>query len=104
MLSGALTSLCAVMLFGCQVTAWLNTGEWTTYRLSSAIENTKGAQDTTYVTASIGKTDMTITQQVIDWLLGIPAIVPLLIALALHVALYIYLTKMEDEEPNYPPN
>jgi hypothetical protein len=99
LLSGVLTILCAVMIAGLQITSWIRAGVWDTYLLSSVIRALQG--DTVYVTASINKTELTIKQAIVDWLLGIPAIVPLLVVTALHLAFYLYLAAVEKEASSH---
>jgi hypothetical protein len=99
LLSGVLTILCAVMIAGLQIISWIRAGVWDTYLLSSVIRALQG--DTVYVTASINKTELTIKQAIVDWLLGIPAIVPLLVVAALHLAFYLYLAAVEKEAPSH---
>ena len=99
LLSAVWTILCAVMIVGMQVTSWLGNGVWDTYRLSSILKKLKSDQNITYVTASAHKfeTELTIKQVIADWLLGIPAIVPLLIVAALYLAFYLRLAAIEKE-------
>jgi hypothetical protein len=91
LLSAAWTILCAVMIVGFQAASWIRNGVWDGYRLSSVLKSLKGDQNITYVTASADKFDAELTtkQAIADWLLGIPAIVPLLIVAALHLAFYL---------------
>jgi hypothetical protein len=97
LLSAGWTILCAATIVVMQVTSWIRNGVWDTYRLSSILKNLKGNHDTTYVTASADKfgTELTIKQGIADWLLGMPAILPLLIVAALHLAFYLRLAAIE---------
>jgi hypothetical protein len=88
LLSAVWTILCAVLLIGSQVTTWLHTGAWDAYPISSAINNLKNDGVNTYVTASSDKPELTSTQVMVDWLLEIPTIVALLIALSSLLAFY----------------
>jgi|ERR1700730_14874499 len=99
LLSAGWTILCAATIVVMQVTFWIRNGVWDTYRLSSILKNLKSDQSSKYVTASADKfgTELTIKQVIADWLLGIPAIVPLLIVAALHLAFYLRLAAIEKE-------
>jgi len=97
LLSGVLTILCAVMIAGLQISSWIRNGVWDLYRLSSVIRSLQGEHNTVYVTASDNEIELTIKQAMVDWLLGIPAIVPLLVITALHLAFYLYLAAIEKE-------
>jgi hypothetical protein len=98
MLSGALTILCAMLLVGWQVMDWIKVGIWNPYPLSSVVESVKGNRNATYVTASVDtSTVATIKRAAVEWLLGAPTIVPLLVVIALHLALYLYLAALEKE-------
>ena len=98
-LSAVLTILCAVGVVGLEFASWKRDGVWNSYRLSSVIESIKGDRDVTYVTASVGRqpAEMTIKELVIEWVLGIPVIALLMVAVVLHFALYLYLTTLEKE-------
>jgi hypothetical protein len=96
-LAAALTILCAVMIVGWQVTSWIQNGEWNSYPVSSVISSLQRDQNNTYVTASLKKveTGSPFWEAVADWLLDIPAIVPLLIVAALLLAFYLKLSAIE---------
>jgi hypothetical protein len=98
-LSAALTILCAVMVVGLELASWKGSGVWNSYRLSSVIESIKGDREDTYVTASVPRqpAELTIKQSLIELVLGIPVISLLMVAVVLHVALYLYLTTLEKE-------
>jgi hypothetical protein len=90
LLSAVWTALCAVLLIGWQVTSWLYTGVWDAYPLSSVVNSLKSDGGNTYITASSAKIEpeLTTTQEMVDWLLEIPTIVALLIALSLLLAFH----------------
>jgi len=98
-LSAALTILCAVMVVGLELASWRRNSVWDSYPLSSVIDSIKGDRDDTYVTASVPRqpAELTIKQSLIEWVLGIPILALLAVALALHFALYLYLTMLEKE-------
>jgi hypothetical protein len=95
-LSGALTIFCALLVVALQIASWKKTGVWNPYPLSSVIESIKDDGTDVYVTASIGPpAGETIRQALFERILGIPAIVLLTAAAALHFAFYLYLTRLE---------
>src|ERR1700730_7636501 len=91
-LSTGLTILCAVMVVGLQFASWKRNGVWNPYRFSSVVESIKGDREDTYVTASVDRqpAEMTIKQSLIEWVLGIPVLTLLVVAVLLHFALYLY--------------
>jgi hypothetical protein len=93
LLSAGWTFLCAVLIVGLQVTLWLRNGIWETYSLSSVIKASENHQNIKYVTASSDKFE---TEGMADWVLEIPAMVPLLIALALLLTFYWRLRIIEN--------
>ena len=104
-LSAALTILCAVMIVALQCASWKRYGVWNSYRLSSVIGSIKSDRDDTYVTASVDRQppELTINQSPIEWVLGIPVLALLMVAVALHFALYLYLTTLEREARSSSP-
>jgi hypothetical protein len=98
-LSAVLTILCAVMVVGLELVSWKRDGVWNTYRLFSVIERIKGDGDVTHVTASVGRqpAELTVKQSLIEWVLVIPVIALLMVAVVFHFALYLYLTTVEKE-------
>jgi hypothetical protein len=99
-LSGALTIFCALLVVGLQIASWKKTGVWNPYPLSSVIESIKDDGADIYVTASVGTpADETIRPALIEWVLGIPAIVLLMAAAVMHFALYLYITRLEKGWP-----
>jgi hypothetical protein len=95
--AAAVTILCAVMIVGWQVTSWIQNGEWNAYPVSSVISSLQRDRNNTYVTASLKKveTGSPFWEAVADWLVDIPAIVPLLIAAALLLTFYAKLSAIE---------
>ena len=100
LLSAVLTILCAGVIFGVQVTAWIRTGMWEPYRLASAISSLKGGHAEGYVLASTGKSppELTTTQVMVDWFLEIPTTALLLVVAALHFAFYLYVVAIEKHQ------
>jgi hypothetical protein len=95
-LSAALTILCAVMVVGLQVTSWIKNGVWEAYLVSSVIESMKSDRYDVYITASVDRQG-TVRHGMLDWVMGIPAIVPLVVAAVLHFAFYSYLATLEEK-------
>jgi hypothetical protein len=100
LLSGVSTILCATAVFRFEVSSWLRTDVWETYQLSSALRGLKSDQSAVYVTASTDKfqTELTSTQAIVDWMLGIPTVLLLLAVAALHVLFYLYLVAVEKQQ------
>lgn len=88
------TGGCAVGLIAVQVISWLRSSEWDSYPLSSVLIS---PHKSSYSVASWSKldTDQVDFNSIIDWLLGIPAIVPLAIAFAALIAFWTHLLKIE---------
>jgi hypothetical protein len=84
------TILCAALLAGWS--AW--SGD--PYPVSSMVQLL--SSDRTYVTASFNETAWTLKEALVDWLLDVPAIVPLLTAAALLVIFYRWLTVIDKRE------
>jgi hypothetical protein len=99
LLSGVLTILCAAVIFGVQITAWIQTGTWDAYRLASVIRTPKISHANVYVTASVSNfaTELTNTQAMIDWLLEIPTTALFLVVAALNFAFYLYVLSFEEQ-------
>jgi hypothetical protein len=100
LLSAVSTILCAVVIVGVQVTAWIRTGMWEAYRLGSVIRGLKGGRADVYVTASTTKsaTELTDTQVLLDWFLEIPTTALLLAVAVLHFAFYLYVVAIEQRQ------
>jgi hypothetical protein len=100
LLSGVLTILCTAVVFGSQVASWIRTGLWEAYGLSSVIGVLKGDRNDVFVTASSEKfqTEVTSTQATLDWLLGIPIVLLLLLVAGLYVFFYLYLVHSEKQQ------
>jgi hypothetical protein len=96
LISAGWTFLCAALLAGW----WAWSGD--AYPVSSIVQLL--SPDRTYVTAGFGETDWTLKEAVIDWLLAVPAIVPLLVALALLVIFYRWLAVIDKRELEIRPH
>ena len=93
LLSAGWTILCAVMIIGWQVSSGVEDSS----RLSSIVKILKSDQKSTYVTANSTEYTgaLTTNQVMIDWLLQIPALVPLVIVAALLLLFYRRLAVIE---------
>jgi hypothetical protein len=89
--------VCAVLLVGWQITSWLQKGAWDVFSVSSLIKRIEHDHVAAYAMASADRpaTDLIDKSPVVDWLLAVPAIVPLVIATALLFGFYIWLDKVE---------
>jgi hypothetical protein len=99
LLSAVWTVLCAMLVVGFQVTFWVRNDVWDAYRISSVIKSLEGDRAVRYVTASVDnfESEVTIRHMIAEWLLGMPAIVPLLIVAALQVAFYLRLAGIDKD-------
>lgn len=98
-LSCVLTVSCAVILVGLQVAAGLTDGVWEPHRLSWIVASLKKNESLTYSTASVKDTQF----HMIDWVLGLPAIVPLAIIALAHFVFYSCLVEFERRESRRAP-
>ena len=78
------TGTCAAVLLVAQLLRFRN-GQWKAYPISSLV---MGRHDIT----NTGRTDI---DQIVDWILELPALVPLLIAFVILVAFWMRLAKIE---------
>jgi hypothetical protein len=89
------TIFCATFIFGWQLISWLRDGAWDVFPISSVVLRSEAI----YVTASAEqiRPQQAVFQNVIDWLFGIPALIPLAIASALLFGFYARLSMMEKQ-------
>jgi hypothetical protein len=87
------TGGCAVLLLAVQLRFLVQFGEWNPYSVSSFSAN----RDDTYSVASTNKIDpnQLDTHPVVEWVLDLPAILPLLIAFAALLGFWMLLSKIE---------
>jgi hypothetical protein len=93
--SAVWTVFCASSIFSWQFVSWLRYGAWDGFSISSLVT----ASQPLYETASADqiRPQRILFPAVIDWMLGLPAILPLVIAAALLFAFYARLTTMEKQ-------
>jgi hypothetical protein len=93
LVANAWTIFYIVLLVGWQLALFLQRGTWPALPLAAVFT---GPADTIYSTASIGRVETTSSvTNATDILLGVPAIVPLLLAAALLTAFYMWLRRAE---------
>jgi hypothetical protein len=99
LLSAVLTILCAIGIFGLQITSWIRTGMWDAYRLASVVTSLKCGRAEGYVLASTGSsaTELTNAQVMVEWFLQVPTTALLLAVAALHFAYYLYVLSFEEQ-------
>ena len=95
--AAACTLCCAVLIVGWQTVSWLKEGTWPVLRLSTVIKKLKGDRGEIYVIASADEIEKSLPTSLVDALLGVPAIVPLLVAFILMVAFYLWLKRTENQ-------
>jgi hypothetical protein len=91
--------MCAVFLTGWQIASWLKNGKWDAYPISAVINRLKAGEVATYVLAS-SDSELMNNEVLANWLLRIPAVVPLLVGAALLVAFYMLITVIEKRFPD----
>jgi hypothetical protein len=91
LISAVWTVVCAALL------GWISSGAAETYRVSSVARLLKGTANS-YVLSSLPNKTSADTHRLGDWLLDLPATVPLLIVAALLVVLYLGLAMIERRE------
>jgi hypothetical protein len=91
------TLIYAVLIVGWQITIFLRKGSWPALPLSSAFTKLETDRGTIYATASISEIKRNHLTNAVDALLGIPAIVPLLLAVGLLTVFYLWLTHIEKQ-------
>lgn len=94
LIAGVWTIFCAVLIVGWQITIFLKDGSWQALPLSLAFDKLE-YQHEVYSTASIDKISRSLTTNFIDLLLQTPIIVPLVLATALLMAFYSWLSNIE---------
>jgi hypothetical protein len=97
LLSAVWTMTCAVLIVGWQVIYWIHDGVWNVWSVSYVFTSLESNRRVTYVTASSDKLDAH-RESVLEFLMEMPAIVPLLIAAALLLAFYLRLTIIEKRD------
>jgi hypothetical protein len=91
LLSAVWTIVCAALL------AWISSGAAETYRVSSVARFLKSTANS-FALASVPNEATADTHALADWLLDLPATVPLLIVAALLLVLYRWLAMIERRE------
>ena len=87
----------AVLIVGWQTTIFLKDGSWPALPLSSLFNKLNIDHAPIYTTASTGETEKSQLASMLDALLRVPAIVPLLLAMVLLTAFYLWLTHTEKK-------
>ena len=87
----------AVLIVGWQTTIFLKDGSWPALPLSSIFNKLNIDHAPIYATASTGETEKSQLASILDALLRVPAIVPLLLAMVLLTAFYLWLARTEKK-------
>jgi hypothetical protein len=90
--AAAWTTCCALLLLGWQTKTWLAEETWPAVQLSTIVRNLGIGGGAIYLPASVDEFD---ESGLTDAISGVPAIVPLLVALALLIAFYHWLGHAE---------
>jgi hypothetical protein len=96
--SATFTALCTGGIVLWQISSGLKTGEWEAYSVSDLFEAARIYFPRRYETASFSPSGSfrIDAQAVIEWLLDVPAIVPLLIATMLIALFYVWLARIAE--------
>jgi hypothetical protein len=87
----------AVLIVGWQTTIFLKDGRWPALPLSSIFNKLNIDHAPIYATARTGEIEKSQLATMLDALLRIPATVPLLLAMVLLTAFYLWLTHTEKK-------
>jgi len=103
--AGAMTALSMGAIVSLQVAFWLATRMWSPFPIAQIFELSHINVPRRYLTASVdaqtsGRVD---PQSIIEWLLDLPAIVALFVALAFLALFYASLTSLEKWLPGSKP-
>jgi len=90
--AAAWTTCCALLLLGWQTKTWLAEEIWPTVQLSTIVQNLGIGGGAIYLPASVDEFEESGLTGAIS---GVPAIVPLLVALAMLIAFYLWLRHAE---------
>jgi hypothetical protein len=98
LLAGLLTLLDLVLIVGWQAVTFFNNGSWPAVQLASIVKRLPNDRGAIYETASTpsGERD-DLLMSATDTLQRIPAVVPLLLALALLVVFFSWLSRIEKQ-------
>jgi hypothetical protein len=96
LVSAIWTSLLAVVILGWQMVAWMLTGEWAPFSVSTALALAGHERPEIDVTGSTGPSSSDV-QRITDWLLDLPASGVLLAVAAILVAFSISAAAIERE-------
>ena len=91
LLAVAWTIFCVLLIVGWQASSWLTDGNWPALRLSSFIKGLRDDGDFVARAHGIESRSMNLLNNLLD----APAILPLLVASALLVTFYLWLTRIE---------
>jgi hypothetical protein len=95
LVAAGFTTFYVILIIGWQITSLLRDGSWPALPLSSVMNMMEHGRDAIYVPASADEIERGPLANMLDALLRVPAIVPLLLALALLTAYYRWLTRIE---------
>jgi hypothetical protein len=93
--AAAWTTCCALLLLGWQTKTWLAGEIWPTVQLSTVAQNLGIGQGAIYRPASFDEFEESSALSLMGAISGVPAIVPLLVALVLLIAFYLWLGDAE---------
>jgi hypothetical protein len=102
LIAAAWTVSCAVLLFVWQVKTWPTEGSWPPVRLSAVMQRLGTSRGAIYLPASANDPERTHATGLMSAVCDLPAIFPLLVALALLIAFYLWLERVERQHAKGP--
>jgi hypothetical protein len=102
LITAAWTVSCAVLLFVWQVKTWPAEGSWPPVRLSAVMQKLGTSRGAIYLPASASDPERTYATGLLSAVSDVPAIFPLLVALALLIAFYLWLERVERQRAKDP--
>jgi hypothetical protein len=95
LIAAAWTICCAVLLFVWQVKTWKTEGSWPPVRLSTVMQKLGISHGVIYLPAGANDPERTHAPGLMSAVSDVPAIFPLLVALVLLIAFYLWLERVE---------
>jgi hypothetical protein len=95
LIANALTIVCAILIFGWQITVFLRDGSWRALPLSFVLNPRQYGSNEVFLTASIDKVGESQSTGFVDALLHVPTSIMLLLGVAFLTAFYSWLSNIE---------
>jgi hypothetical protein len=95
--SGISTALIAAVIFVVEFSAWIRSGVWKSFSISSLLARLQQDQGSVYVLAGVDPAEpaeLSVGQVIADWFYSIPAIGALIVIAALHLLFYLCIPQL----------